>query len=73
MGCSTVSPGAPQVNVTGYKLVTPPTELLDDCEANRENTIGGVIEALSGLLRCEHDQNKALREWYEQAMHGGMT
>lgn len=61
------------MNVTAYKLVTPPTELLDDCEASKATTLGGVVEALSGLLRCEQDTNRRLREWYEKATHGGQT
>lgn len=61
------------MNVTAYKLVTPPAELLQDCEATKLTTIGGVIEALSGLLRCEQDTNARLRKWYDDAGHGGQT
>lgn len=56
----------PVVNVTGFKILTPPEGWLTDCPSKpSDDTIGGELLRLDDVVRCEWDQNKVLRMWLE--------
>ena len=54
------------VTQTKRIAVKPPDNLLASCPDNpSDGTIGGELQRMSSLIKCERDKEQALDEWYK--------